>query len=125
MGLGFVYAHAKATYKKAIVAETENTPYLAGLPPTAGFIGKYYIFLALVESGKYGLAILGALYIAVSLYYYFRLVRSMFLSESNDPQVLAKSNGVRFALAITGVATLAMGILPEPFLRMAAISLGR
>ena len=98
---------------------------LAGLPPTAGFIGKYYIFLALVESGKYGLAILGALYVAVSLYYYFRLVRSMFLSESNDTQVLAKSNGVRFALAITGVATLAMGILPEPFLRMAAISLGR
>ena len=98
---------------------------LAGLPPTAGFIGKYYIFLSLVESGKYGLAILGALYVAVSLYYYFRLVKSMFLSDSYEGQVLAKSNGVRFALAITGVATLAMGILPEPFLRMAAISLGK
>ncbi len=45
---------------------------LAGIPPTAGFIGKYYIFLALVESGRYGLAIVGALYVAVSLYYYFR-----------------------------------------------------
>lgn len=98
---------------------------LAGLPPTAGFIGKYYIFLSLVESGKYGLAILGALYVAVSLYYYFRLVRSMFLTESTEAQVLAPSNGVRLALALTGIATIAMGILPEPFLRMAAISLGR
>ncbi len=98
---------------------------LAGIPPTAGFIGKYYIFLALVESGKYGLAILGALYVAVSLYYYFRLVRSMFFVESTEAQVLAPSNGVRLALAITGMATVAMGVLPEPFIRMAAASLGR
>jgi len=41
---------------------------LAGLPPTAGFLGKYYIFLALIESGRYVLALLGAVYVAVSLF---------------------------------------------------------
>ena len=98
---------------------------LAGIPPTAGFIGKYYIFLALVEAGRYGLAITGALYVAVSLYYYFRLVRSMFFAETDLPQTLSTSAGLRIALAVTAAATIGIGILPEPFLRMAATSLGR
>ena len=98
---------------------------LAGIPPTAGFIGKYYIFLALVESGRYVLATVGALYVAVSLYYYFRLVRSMFFLESDSPPLLSISVGVRVALALTAAATVVIGILPEPFIRMAASSLGR
>ena len=54
---------------------------LAGIPPTAGFLGKYYIFLALIQSGHYTLAVVATLYVAVAIYYYFKIVRSMFIRE--------------------------------------------
>jgi NADH-quinone oxidoreductase subunit N len=100
---------------------------LAGIPPTAGFLGKYYIFLALIETGHYVLAVISSLYVAVAIYYYFRIVRSMFArnvtSESAAP--LASSIGLRVALAVTGALTLIIGIFPEPFLRFAGESLYR
>jgi NADH-quinone oxidoreductase subunit N len=95
---------------------------LAGIPPTAGFIGKYYIFLGLVETGHYGLAIVGVLYVAVAIYYYFKIVRSMFIREVLDKTPLAASAGLRFALAATGLLTLVIGIYPEPFLKLAQAS---
>ncbi len=98
---------------------------LAGIPPTAGFIGKYYIFLALIETGHYVLAALGALYVAVAIYYYFRIVRSIFISEAAEAPPLASTAGLRVALAVTGVLTLAIGVYPEPFLRLAQTSLIR
>ncbi len=97
---------------------------LAGLPPTAGFLGKYYIFLALIESGRYVLALLGAVYVAVSLFYYFRLVRAMFLLPSTlAVPPLPSSLGLRLALGATGLVTLGAGLYPEPFLQLAARSL--
>jgi len=91
---------------------------LAGIPPTAGFIGKYYIFLALIETGHFYLAAIGALYVAVAAYYYFRVVKSMFTSEATDKEPVASSFGLRVALGVTGVMTLLVGIFPEPFLRL-------
>jgi NADH-quinone oxidoreductase subunit N len=98
---------------------------LAGIPPTAGFLGKYYIFLSLIETHKYGLAVIATLYVAVSLYYYFRLVRSMFVQPQTNNEPVTSSAGVRVALAVTGLLTLVIGIYPEPFLRMAHLSLAR
>jgi NADH-quinone oxidoreductase subunit N len=98
---------------------------LAGIPPTAGFIGKYYIFLALLETGHYVLAALAALYVAVAIYYYFRIVRSMFISEPVEAPPLASTFGLRVALAVTGVLTLVIGVYPEPFLMLAQTSLIR
>ncbi|HOK46922.1 MAG TPA: NADH-quinone oxidoreductase subunit N [Bryobacteraceae bacterium] len=92
---------------------------LAGIPPTAGFLGKYYIFLALVETQHYVLAVAAAVYTAVAVYYYFRIVRSMFVSETTDKLPVASSFGLRLALGVTGVMTLLIGIYPEPFLRLA------
>ena len=57
---------------------------LAGIPPTAGFLGKYYIFLSLIQTKHYALAVIGTLYVAVAIYYYFRLVRSMFIREATE-----------------------------------------
>ena len=51
---------------------------LAGIPPTAGFLGKYYIFLSLIQTRHYALAVFATLYVAVAIYYYFKIVRSMF-----------------------------------------------
>ena len=96
---------------------------LAGIPPTAGFLGKYYIFLALIQTHHYILAVIATLYVAVAIYYYFRVVRIMFVGELTEKAPLATSFGLRLALGITGVLTLAMGIYPEPFLRLAQNSL--
>ncbi len=68
---------------------------LAGIPPTAGFLGKYYIFLSLIETGHYTLAVIATLYVAVAIYYYFRIVRSMFVSEMREKAPLATSFGLR------------------------------
>jgi NADH-quinone oxidoreductase subunit N len=92
---------------------------LAGIPPTAGFLGKYYIFLALIETHHYLLAVIATLYVAVAIYYYFRVVKIMFVGEMTEKAPLATSFGLRVALGITGALTLAVGIYPEPVLRLA------
>lgn len=98
---------------------------LAGIPPTAGFLGKYYIFLALIQTGHYALAVVATLYVAVAIYYYFKVVRSMFIGEPMEKAPLASSFGLRVALGVTGALTLGIGIYPEPFLRLAGTSLLR
>jgi NADH-quinone oxidoreductase subunit N len=98
---------------------------LAGIPPTAGFLGKYYIFLALIQTRHYTLAVVATLYVAVAIYYYFKIVRSMFIGEVTEKAPLATSFGLRVALGVSGVLTLAIGIYPEPFLRLAQTSLLR
>ena len=96
---------------------------LAGIPPTAGFLGKYYIFLALIQTHHYTLAVVATLYVAVAIYYYFKVVRSMFIREEADKAPLATTVGLRLALAVSGFATLAIGIYPEPFLELARTTL--
>ena len=91
---------------------------LAGIPPTAGFLGKYYIFLSLIQTHHYVLAVIATLYVAVALYYYFRIVKTMFVGELAEKTAPATSFGLRLALGITGLLTLAIGIYPEPILRM-------
>lgn len=92
---------------------------LAGIPPTAGFLGKYFIFLSLIETGHYVLAVFAVLYVAVALYYYFRLVVMMFMREATYPEGLSISPGVGVALAVTFAMTLFIGIYPEPFVQIA------
>lgn len=92
---------------------------LAGIPPTAGFLGKYYIFLSLVQTGHFVLAVVAALYVAVALYYYFRIVKVMYMGQPGAGLSLADSIGLRIALGITSALTLAIGIYPEPFLAFA------
>lgn len=98
---------------------------LAGIPPTAGFIGKYFIFLSLIEAGQYWLAVVAVLWAGVAIYYYFKIVRSMFVREPVEKTPLASSFGLRLALGASGVLTLLIGVYPEPFLRLAQISLMR
>ena len=95
---------------------------LAGIPPTAGFIGKYFIFLSLIQTGHYYLAVIATLYVAVAIYYYFRIVRSMFVGLLAERTPVATSFGLKLALAITGIMTLAIGIYPQPFLSLAQIA---
>ena len=103
---------------------------LAGIPPTAGFIGKYYIFLSLIQAGGttgrhfyYWLAVFAALYILPAVYYYFRIVVHAWMRESTDPVRPTISPAQAVALTATVVVTLVAGIYPEPFVRMAGYSL--
>jgi NADH-quinone oxidoreductase subunit N len=98
---------------------------LAGIPPTAGFIGKYYIFLSLIQTGHYVLAAGAAGYVAVAIYYYFRIVRAMFISDVEDTGPMEITFGVRVAAALAAIGTLGIGVYPEPVLRLAANSLIR
>ena len=92
---------------------------LAGIPPTAGFIGKYFIFLALIETHHYALAVLAVAYAVVALYYYFRIVVAMFMKKAPDAVPLATSAGVSLATGISLVLTLMIGVYPEPFIALA------
>jgi NADH-quinone oxidoreductase subunit N len=95
---------------------------LAGIPPTAGFLGKYFIFLSLIETGHFLLAVVAVLYVAVSLYYYFRIVSLMFMADPIDRELPSLSPGIRIALGVTAVMTLFIGLYPEPFIQIAGQS---
>jgi NADH-quinone oxidoreductase subunit N len=97
---------------------------LAGIPPTAGFIGKLIIFWALIQTGHYWLAIFAVLYILPAVYYYFKIIAHMFVRESTaDALRPIISFGQAVALTAMVLVTLAAGIYPDPFLRLASYSL--
>ena len=97
---------------------------LAGIPPAAGFLGKYYIFLSLIESGHYALAALGVLYSVFGLYYYLKIANSMLMRAPMETGRLPLSLGMRFAVGIAALATLFIGVYPEPAIRSVNWSLG-
>jgi NADH-quinone oxidoreductase subunit N len=97
---------------------------LAGIPPAAGFLGKYYIFLSLIESQHYGLASLGVLYSLFGLYYYLKIANSMLMRAPIETGRLPISLGMRCTLGVTALATIVIGIFPEPFIHGVNWSLG-
>ena len=97
---------------------------LAGIPPAAGFLGKYYIFLSLIESGHYGLASLGVLYSLFGLYYYLKIANAMLMRAPMETERLPVSLGMRCAVGVAALATIGIGVYPEPFIRGVNWSLG-
>jgi NADH-quinone oxidoreductase subunit N len=91
---------------------------LAGIPPLAGFWGKYFIFLSLIETGHYALAALAVLYSVFGLYYYLRIANAMFMREPLEKEALPLSPALGVALAVTALATLVIGIFPNPMINM-------
>jgi NADH-quinone oxidoreductase subunit N len=91
---------------------------LAGIPPTAGFMGKLYLWAATVEAGYVVLAVISVLMSAVSLYYYFRIVVQMYLkdgeSDGESPAELLDDRWTGAAIAVCAVLTLAIGVWPAP-----------
>ena len=90
---------------------------LAGIPPAAGFLGKYYIFLSLIESQHYVLAALGVLYSLFGLYYYLKIANAMLMRAPMEAGRVPVSFGMRCAVGVTALATIVIGVYPEPFIR--------
>src|SRR6266404_3290436 len=97
---------------------------LAGIPPTAGFMGKYFIFLSLIETHHPVLAVFAVLYIVPALYYYFRIVVHAWLKQPGEAAHPVMTNAQAVALGVTVFVTLAAGLYPEPFTRLAHYAFG-
>lgn len=88
---------------------------LAGIPGTAGFIGKFYVFGAVVRADLVWLAVIGVLLSAVSVYYYLRVIVSMFFKEPEEEYAVKGpiTGGMAVALGVSAIVTLAIGVAPS------------
>jgi len=92
---------------------------LTGIPPTAGFIGKFYIFMEAVYAGHIYLVITAALFSAVSAYFYLRVVMYMYMKEPAGEITLSISKTAGVALVFTAIMVLALGLFPSLLLNFA------
>lgn len=91
---------------------------LAGIPPFAGFFGKYYIFIAAVKSDLTWLAILGVLSSVISVYFYLRLVVLMYFYDTTEQFEIQKSNSGLLAVFISAILVILLGIMPGSLLNL-------
>ncbi len=89
---------------------------LAGVPPLAGFFGKFYVFLAAVDAGLYWLAVIGVLTSVIGAYYYLRIVKIMYFDEPAPEFESPLSRTMGVILTATAAFTLLFFLLPAPLL---------
>ena len=89
---------------------------LTGLPPTAGFVGKFYIFASLIKAGDsfYWLAIAGGINSVISLYYYLKVVKVMYFDGDREEFVVLPETGPTIMLVLAAIPTLLLGIYWVP-----------
>lgn len=97
---------------------------LTGIPPTAGFIGKLYLFNAAVQANLVWLAIAGVINSVVSAYYYLRVVRVMYLGKPASSERVPFSAAGHLALLVSGAGILVVGIIPRFLLEVAQRAVG-
>jgi NADH-quinone oxidoreductase subunit N len=91
---------------------------LAGVPPTAGFFGKFTVFASALRGGETTLAVIGILTAAISVYYYLRVIVTLYSAEHEvSPSACRAAFPEVFALSVAGLAVLLIGIMPEHLLR--------
>ncbi len=87
---------------------------MAGIPPLAGFAGKFYLFSAIVNQGYLWLVIIGLLMSMASVYYYLSVAKVMYMADPVDNTPLVVPAGAKATLLVTMVITVFLGIWPEP-----------
>ncbi len=97
---------------------------LAGVPPLAGFMGKFYLFSAAVQADLTWLAIIGVLNSVVSVFFYLRVIVVMYMREAEEPKPLSLSWPLGVAVALAALGTLVLGLWPSPLLDMAQRAIG-
>ena len=91
---------------------------LAGIPPFAGFFGKYYIFISAIKADLTWLAIVGVVSSAISVYFYIRIVVLMYFKESASELALTESKTGLFAVIIASILVILLGIFPGSILEL-------
>lgn len=95
---------------------------MAGIPPLAGFVGKFYLFKALLEQGWLPLVFIAFIMSMVSVYYYLLVTRTMYMEEGADLPNIRVQGAAKFTLLATMLITLFFGIYPGPLAKMAEIA---
>ncbi len=111
------YAGLGRKYPVLAVIMTISMLSFTGIPPTLGFIGKFYLFRSVVDGGFIGLAIIGVLTSLVSAYYYLRVVIYMYMQDGEP--VAQRDNWVYLTAGLTGVGMIVFGIFSLPLLTWA------
>ncbi|NNC96066.1 MAG: NADH-quinone oxidoreductase subunit N [Chitinophagales bacterium] len=97
---------------------------LAGIPPVAGFFGKFFLFTSAASGGYYGLVLIGAINVTISLYYYLLVVKAMFINKSESPIQTFKSDGMmRVGLVICVIGIIMVGFASQIYEYIYSLSL--
>jgi NADH-quinone oxidoreductase subunit N len=111
------YAGLGASHPALALAMTFFMLSLTGVPPTIGFVGKFYVFRAAIASNLIWLALIGVLTSLISAFYYLRVIVVMYM-HSGKPAT--QSDGwLNISVVLTALATLVLGILPGPLFALA------
>jgi NADH-quinone oxidoreductase subunit N len=89
---------------------------LAGIPFTAGFIGKLLIFEVALKEGHFGLVTLGCVTVAAGFYYYFKVIRAMYWQQPSEETTIAVPAEIKFLIYVLGAVIIVFGVYPEPIL---------
>jgi NADH-quinone oxidoreductase subunit N len=105
---GLSYRHPMAAFAMLLFMLS-----LGGIPPTAGFFGKFWLFGAAIDSGYVWLAVIGVLNSAISLYYYLRIVVFMYLKTETAGSEPTISAPLALVLGVAIAATIVVGVYPR------------
>ncbi len=92
---------------------------MAGIPPLAGFAGKLYLFIAIAAQGYLWLVVIGFVMSMISVYYYILVVKAMYTHPVQDDRVLTVNGPLKLVAMVSLLATLFIGIYPEPLAELA------
>jgi NADH-quinone oxidoreductase subunit N len=88
---------------------------LAGLPPLAGFFGKFTLIMAVIQSGYMWLALIAAVNIVISVYYYLVIIKRIYVDPPRSTSVIVVNGGLQLLLVIAVIGIIAIGIFQGPF----------
>jgi NADH-quinone oxidoreductase subunit N len=89
---------------------------LAGVPFTAGFLGKFYIFYAAVLQRQIALIVVGVITVGCGFYYYLKVIRAMYWQSTNNSETVSVTTLSRLAISALVIATIWLGVYPQPIL---------
>ena len=92
---------------------------LTGIPPTAGFMGKLYLFSAAVKSDLVWLVVVGVVNSVLSAYYYVKVIRTMYMERPESEERVTTAYVPQVALYVSAIGILALGVFPGPLIKFA------
>ncbi|MEK7790807.1 MAG: proton-conducting transporter membrane subunit, partial [Deltaproteobacteria bacterium] len=91
---------------------------LTGIPLTAGFIGKFYIFSAALKSKDFILAVIAIMNSIIAAYYYLRVIVVFYMKPQTSPIAIQSSFALNLSLLLTSIGTLGLGLFPSQILKI-------